>query len=116
MSMWGFHSQISSLAMLTENRVNNVWKNKIIIYNRHIEEIINFTIIQFKFGNMIEKEFKVYKLLYDSNLSILNPIDFFIYCKCPAEVSLDGIRIRNRIFEQKIDICYLKTINAYLEK
>ncbi len=115
MSKWGFHSQISSLAMITENFLS-CNKEKIIIYDRGIDEIITFATMQFEHGNMNEKEFKLYKSLYDSILSMLPSVNLFIYCKCPVDISLERIKIRNRTFEQDIDISYLQEVNTYYEK
>ena len=115
MSKWGFHSQISSLAMITENCLSYD-KEKIIIYDRCVDEIITFAMMQFEDGNMNEKEFKVYKSLYDSILSLIPPVDLFIYCKCSPEISLKRIKARNRIYEQNIDINYLRRIDLYYEK
>lgn len=115
MSKWGFHTQISSLAMITENYLS-CNEEKIIIYDRCVDEIITFAILQFEHGNMSEKEFMVYKTLYKSILSMVPPVDLFIYCKCPADISLERIKIRNRIFEQDIGIDYLRELNTYYEK
>lgn len=115
MSKWGFHCQISSLAMIAENYLLHNEK-KIIIYDRCVDEIITFAIMQYEHGNMSEKEFKVYKSLYDSILLITPPIDLFIYCKCSADISLERIKNRKRIFEQDIDIDYLREVSIYYEK
>ncbi len=115
MSKWGFHSQISSLAMVTENFLS-CNEEKIIIYDRCVDEIITFATMQFEHGNMNEKEFNVYKSLYDSILSMLPPVDLFIYCRCPVDISLERIKIRNRTFEQNIDIGYLREVDTYYEK
>lgn len=115
MPKWGFHSQISSLAMITENYLSHD-KGKVIIYDRCVDEIITFAMMQFEHGNMNEKEFKVYKSLYNSILSLIPPVDLFIYCKCSVEISLERIKIRNRIYEQNVDINYLREVNAYYEK
>lgn len=115
MSIWGFHTQISSLAMITENYLSYN-EEKIIIYDRCVDEIITFATMQFEHGNMSEKEFKVYKSLYNSIISIIPPVDLFIYCKCPANISLERIGVRNRIIEQDIGIDYLQELNTYYEK
>lgn len=115
MSKWGFHSQISSLAMITENYLS-CDKGKIIIYDRCVDEMITFAMMQFEHGNMSEKEFKVYKSLYNSILSMIPSVDLFIYCKCSADISLERIKLRNRIYEQNLDVDYLREINAYYEK
>lgn len=115
MSKWGFHTQISSLAMITENYLS-CNDEKIIIYDRCVDEIITFAMMQFEHGNMSEKEFRVYESLYNSILLIMPPVDLFIYCKCPADISLERIKIRNRIFEQDIGIDYLRELNTYYEK
>lgn len=115
MSKWGFHSQISSLAMITESYLLHD-NGKIIIYDRCVDEIITFAMLQFENGNMNEKEFKVYKALYNSILSLIPAVDLFLYCKCPVEVSLERIKTRNRIYEKNIDINYLRAVNTYYEK
>lgn len=115
MPKWGFHSQISSLAMITENYLSYD-KGKVIIYDRCVDEIITFAMMQFEHGNMNEKEFKVYKSLYNSVLSLIPPVDLFIYCKCSTEISLERIKSRNRIYEKNVDINYLREVNTYYEK
>ncbi len=117
MKKWGFHCQISSLAMVTENYLlcpNE--RDGIIIFDRCVDEIINFASLQYEFGNMNHKEFKLFKSLYNSILSLSPPIDLFIYCKCDAEISFERIKKRNRTMEQRINIGYIKRLNDNYER
>lgn len=78
--------------------------------------MITFATMQFEHGNRNEKEFKVYKSLYNSILSMISPVDLFTYCKCPVDISIERIKIWNRIFGQDIGIDYLRELDTYYEK
>lgn len=114
MFKWGFHCQISSLAMITENYLK--YDDKIIIYDRCVDEMITFAKMQFEMGNMNNKEFALYQSLYNSILSMIPPVDLFLYCRCPVETSLKRIKKRNRPYEQDIGIDYLQNLYECYEK
>lgn len=116
MYRWGFHSRISTLSMITANYLScDTQKYKCAIFDRCVDELITFAQMHYERGNMSQKEFSVYKSLYNSIISIAPPIDLFVYCKCSPQTSLERIKKRNRSFEQNINISYLVDLNTHYE-
>lgn len=116
MLKWGFHSRVSTLSMITANYLScDTQKYKYAIFDRCVDELITFAQMHYERGNMTQREFGVYKSLYQSIVSITPPIDLFVYCKCSPQTSLERIRKRNRPFEQNIDASYLVDLNTHYE-
>ena len=83
--------------------------------DRCLDELITFAQLHYDEGNLSNKEFAVYKMLYKSVVNLAPPIDLFIYVHCSAEKSMERIRQRNRPFEQGITIEYINTVNSYYQ-
>lgn len=115
MKKWAFHSRISTLAMIANNylQVPNDPPPKFVLLDRCIDELITFAQLHYDRGNMSDKEFEVYKVLYHTLVKLSPPIDLFIFANCSAETSMKRIRERNRIFEQGLTIDYINVLNKY---
>lgn len=111
MKKWAFHSRISTLAMISSNYCLNNENYKYILMDRCLDELINFAELQYNKNNMSEREFSVYKTLQKNLVKLAPPINYFIYCYCSPETSLQRIKLRDREFEQKIDIEYITNLN-----
>lgn len=115
MKKWAFHSRISTLAMIANNylQVPNNPPPKFVLLDRCIDELITFAQLHYDRGNMSDKEFEVYKILYHTLIKLSPAIDLFIFANCAPEISIKRIKERNRAFEQGITIDYINTINKY---
>ena len=115
MKKWAFHSRISTIAMIASNYLQalNEPIPKVVLMDRCVDELITFAQLHYDIGNLSDKEFAVYKMLYDSIIKLAPPIDLFIYVNCSAEKSIERIKKRNRIFEQGITIEYINNLNQY---
>lgn len=117
MKKWAFHSRISTLAMIANNylQIPNDPLPKVVLMDRCIDELITFAQLHYDKGNLSDKEFATYKLLYGSFLGLAPAIDLFIYVNCSAEKSLERIKQRRRSFEQGITREYISILNRYYE-
>lgn len=111
MKRWAFHSRISTLAMIASNYDREEKGTEIILMDRCLDELITFASLQFEKGNLSEREFGVYRQLYNCLVDFAPKIDGYIYCYCDPDVSMERIKKRNRKFEQGIDIFYIKRVN-----
>ena len=116
MSRWAFHSRISTLAMIASNYIVENVNEDVIVMDRCLDELITFARLQFEKGNLSEREFKVYRQLYNDILSLAPKIDGYIFCFCDPKVSLERIKLRNRPFEQGINTEYLIQLNNQYEE
>lgn len=113
MKKWAFHSRISTLAMIASNYdLRNYKDNTIILMDRCLDELITFARLQYKKGNLSDREFKVYNQLYQCIVEFAPKIDGYIYCYCSKDTSLERIKKRDRAFEQGIDEAYIENLNA----
>lgn len=118
MKKWAFHSRISTMAMIANNYLNiqNNLEAKVVLMDRCLDELITFAQLHYDKGNMSDKEFDVYKMLYNSIVKFAPPIDLFLYVNCSPENSMERIKKRNRSFEQDITIEYIKKLNGYYDR
>ncbi len=109
---WGFHSRIAMLALFIDyyNSASQLDKTYI-VFDRTIHELITFARLQYFLGNLTKNEYKLYKQLYNSVLSLTKPMDLVIYLYCDPLVSLNRIQKRGREFESSVDEKYLLSIN-----
>lgn len=115
MKKWAFHSRISTLAMIASNYITDE-SDQIILMDRCLDELITFARLQYENGNLSEREFKVYSQLYQDILTFAPKIDGYIYCCCPSDVSMNRIKMRNRVFEQGIELEYINRLNMEYDK
>ncbi len=115
MKKWAFHSRISTLSMISNNYLQVLTDSppRIVLLDRCIDELITFATLHYDRGNLSDKEFQVYKELYNSLLHFAPKIDLFINVYCNVETSINRIRKRNRDFEQNISKDYIFTLNLY---
>lgn len=115
MKRWAFHSRISTLSMIANNylRAYCTPTPKVVILDRCIDELITFAQMHYDKGNMSDREFHVYKELYNSMCQFAPSIDLFVYVNCSVDTSLRRIQTRARKFEQGISREYLIALNDY---
>lgn len=115
MHRWAFHSRISTFAMIASNYCQALSADQpdVILFDRCLDELITFAKMHYDRGNMSEKEYQTYSMLYNSVIELTPKIDLFIYIHCSAEKSMERIKKRNRSFEQGITIEYVQSLNNY---
>lgn len=62
------------------------------------------------------RDFKTYRELYETIVSVLAPPDLMIYLQCPVRTLRQRIRLRGRQMEQEIPTGYLNRLNALYEE
>lgn len=116
MKRWGFHSRVGALSMIASNYIDDDSKISIAIFDRCIDELITFAQLQFEAGNLSQKEFILYRSLYQEMVRLTPRLDLYVYCHCAPETSLQRIASRGRIFEQNISVDYIKDVNNQYAK
>lgn len=88
-------------------------EDKIIICERSILTDKNiFVSAALELGNLNKMECDVFSNLYDICLSATNmKVDAIIYLQCPAEVSYERLKSRNRKGEERVPFDYIKLLH-----
>lgn len=92
MKRWGFHSRVSTLAMIASNYLIDTSNENYVVMDRCLDELITFAEMHFDNGNMNSMEYEVYRKLYDCMVSFAPKINIFIYCYCSIGTSLERIK------------------------
>ena len=117
MKSWSFHLQIFFLNSRFKQIQNISKTNDAIIQDRSIyEDYEVFTKNLFDSGILLKREFENYKRLYNTILEYVKVPDLLIYIRNKNIKNIvNNIKKRNRNFEKKINIEYLKNLNIYYE-
>ena len=104
MKKWGFHSRISMLSMILANFNKISPKSDYVIIDRCVQELIVFATKEFEEGNMTEKEFRLYRQLFDSICSVIKTPDIYVYFHCSNQTSYNRILQRGRECEKNVTL------------
>jgi deoxyadenosine/deoxycytidine kinase len=116
MRRWSFHSQIFFLSRRLVHHRQLLERPNSVIQDRSVyEDAEIFARNLARQGKMTERDYGVYRSLYDAIISILPPPDLVIYLRASVETLQDRIARRGRDFEQNIDPGYLQQLNALYE-
>lgn len=66
-------------------------------------------------GTMSERDWKTYRLFYDSIRQLIRPPDLMIYLRCPVRTIVKRIEMRGRQMEQNIPRAYLRRLHDLYE-
>lgn len=117
MQRWSFHSQIFFLSRRLAHHRQLLERPNSVVQDRSVyEDAEIFAYNLFLQGNMSERDYGVYRQLYESVISILPPPDLVIYLRASAGQLLSRIAQRGRDFEQGIDPVYLGQLNSLYER
>ena len=117
MQTWSFHSQIFFLPRRLRAHRQLVDHPTSAIQDRSVyEDAEIFAHNLFLQGNMSERDYRVYRELYEAVISILPPPDLVIYLRASVGELLARIVKRGREFEQGIDPAYLEQLNVLYER
>jgi deoxyadenosine/deoxycytidine kinase len=117
MQRWSFHSQIFFLSRRLAHHRQLLERPNSVVQDRSVyEDAEIFAYNLFLKGSMSERDYRVYRELYEAVISILPPPDLVIYLRASVSELLARIVKRGRDFEQGIDPAYLEQLNVLYER
>ncbi len=112
MGRWAFHSQVYFLTL--KFRVHQELQTcpQTVIQDRTIyEDAEIFAENLHRRGLLTGRDYRAYRLLYETIRESLNPPDLLIYLKSSMRTIRRRIRRRGRAYEQDVDPGYLRDLN-----
>lgn len=110
MKKWGFHSRISMLSMILNQTLPYYNQSNIIMIDRCVNELIVFATKEFEENNMTQKEFVLYKQLFNSIVQFLPKPDLYIFFDCSTNTAYERIKLRGRECEKSITISFCEDV------
>jgi deoxyadenosine/deoxycytidine kinase len=112
MRQWSFHSQIFFLARRLRYHRQIIKHPDVVIQDRSVyEDAEIFARNLHQRGNMSNRDYQVYRALYEEFIQFLPPPDLIIYLKASVPTLIERIHRRGRDFEQDISPLYLQQLN-----
>ncbi len=116
MSAWAFHSQVFFLTHRLRAHFNLAQHPNSVVQDRSVyEDAEIFAQNLYQQGNMIERDYKTYRELYETSAQFLPPPDLVIYLRASASTLMNRINSRGRDYERKITTEYLQNLNDLYE-
>lgn len=113
MRRWAFHSQVFFLTRRLRHHHELLQRNGSVIQDRCVyEDAEIFARNLYLQGFMAERDYTVYRELYETGVHILPPPDLVVYLQASVPTLLERIRRRGRAYEQSIDSQYLEQLNV----
>jgi deoxyadenosine/deoxycytidine kinase len=117
MKRYAFHSQMFFLAKRLEQHARYVNPGDRVIQDRTIyEDAAVFAQNLFEEGVLGERDFGVYRAMYEAATRVLRPPDLLIYLRAGLPTLRRHIALRGRRFELGIADAYLERLNALYER
>jgi len=117
MRAWSFHLQIFFLGHRAEQYLEAVNDPRSAILDRSIfEDAYIFARALHHMGNLAERDYLVYRRLFDLVVGSLTQPNLLIYLKCSAEVLMGRIRKRARNIETGITLEYLSLLDTFYDE
>lgn len=112
MRRWSFHSQIFFLASRLRSHREILNHPHPVVQDRSIyEDAEIFARNLHQCGNMSDRDYQVYRRLYQEFIQFLPPPDLIVYLKASVPTLLERICRRGRDFEQDVSPLYLQQLN-----
>ncbi|MBN1993759.1 MAG: deoxynucleoside kinase [Anaerolineae bacterium] len=112
MRQWSFHSQIFFLSSRLRSHREILNHPHPVVQDRSIyEDAEIFARNLYERGNMSERDFNVYRGLYQEFIQFLPPPDLIIYLKASVPTLIERILRRGREFERDVSPLYLQQLN-----
>ena len=112
MRQWSFHSQIFFLTSRLRSHREILGHPRTVIQDRSIyEDAEIFARNLYQRGNMSDRDFNVYRSLYQEFTQFLPAPDLIIYLKASVPTLIERILRRGRDFEQDVSPLYLQQLN-----
>jgi len=116
MARWAFHSQIFFLSRRLRHHVELLQREHSVIQDRCVyEDAEVFATNLYHQGAMSERDYRVYRELYETTVRILPPPDLVVYLRASVPTLMQRIRQRGRAYELNIDPAYLARLNELYE-
>lgn len=116
MRAWSFHSQIFFLSRRLRHHRQLLNLPGSVVQDRSVyEDAEIFAHNLHQQGHMTERDYRVYRELYEVLISFLPPPDLIIYLRASVDTLLHRIQIRGREFEQTMAPTYLACLNELYE-
>ena len=117
MRRWGFHSQIFFLSRRLRHHRQLLDNPNSVIQDRSVyEDAEIFARNLYEQGNMSDRDYEVYRELYEAITAFLPPPDLVIYLRASVPTLLRRIQQRGREFEMDIAPEYLQQLNDLYER
>lgn len=110
MKKWGFHSRISMLSMILNQTLPFYNRDKFVLTDRCVNELIVFATKEHEDGNLTEKEFDLYKQLYSSIVRNVPEPDLYLFFDCSPETALQRIKARGRAYEMDVSLEFVEDV------
>jgi deoxyadenosine/deoxycytidine kinase len=112
MRRWSFHSQIFFLASRLRSHREILNHPHPVVQDRSIyEDAEIFARNLHQCGHMTDRDYHVYRRLYQEFIQFLPPPDLIVYLKASVPTLLERIHRRGRDFEQDVSPLYLQQLN-----
>ncbi len=117
MARWGFHSQIFFLGRRLRHHILLLQRPHSVIQDRTIyEDAEVFARNLYERGDLSERDWRVYRELYETLLMFLPPPDLVLYLRASVPTLQRRIALRGRAFERAISADYLARLNDLYEE
>jgi deoxyadenosine/deoxycytidine kinase len=112
MRQWSFHSQIFFLSRRLRSYREILNHPHPVVQDRSIyEDAEIFARNLYQRSNMSERDYQVYRGLYQEFIQFLPPPDLIVYLKASVPTLIERIHRRGRDFEQEVSPLYLQQLN-----
>jgi deoxyadenosine/deoxycytidine kinase len=116
MSAWAFHSQVFFLTHRLRAQMQLAQRPNSVVQDRSVyEDAEIFAENLYRQGNMIERDYKTYRELYETTAQFLPPPDLVIYLRASVPTLINRINSRGRDYERRITPEYLQNLNDLYE-
>lgn len=117
MASWSFHLQVFFLGSRSTQYKRITNGDRSAIFDRSIfEDAHIFARALYQLGNMSDRDFAAYQMLYRLTVEQLEPPDLLLYLKASPETLLQRIRGRGRAIEDGITHDYLALLNTLYDE
>jgi len=117
MRMWSFHSQVFFLSKRLRHHRGLLDHPSSVLQDRSVyEDAEIFATNLYRQGNMDDRDYGVYRELYEVLTLYLPPPDLVVYLRASVSTLQKRIALRGREYEQHISATYLASLNDLYEE
>ncbi len=117
MASWSFHSQIFFLTRRLRSHHQLAQHPTSVVQDRSVyEDAEIFAQNLYLQGHIKERDYEIYRELYETIVQILPPPDLVIYLRASVDTLMDRIVRRGRDYERTITPEYLQSLNDLYEE
>lgn len=114
---WSYNLETYFLAQRFKDLLEISRSEEVIIQDRTILEGVHiFVANNFELGNLSQRDYDTYMLLFNLMMSMVRPPDLLIYLRASLPHLVARIQKRGRDYEQSISLEYLGGLNRRYEK